>query len=136
MEKPEEGIKELRYIDAIKIKFVREQKKDDTNTLQQVNVRSSMDSDPTAVDFPGLTEYFIYDKNSYQKNQYGSVAVAGQQKDAVKLAKDAVAYCTSGLVDRNKHTNLSYLHKAIKALNQLRMIEDSLVIYRMSRAPE
>ena len=136
LEKPEEGIKELRYIDAIKIKFVREQKKDDTNTLQQVNVRSSMDSDPTAVDFPGLTEYFIYDKNSYQKNQYGSVAVAGQQKDAVKLAKDAVAYCTSGLVDRNKHTNLSYLHKAIKALNQLRMIEDSLVIYRMSRAPE
>ena len=136
LEKPEEGIKELRYIDAIKIKFVREQKKDDTNTLQQVNVRSSMDSDPTAVDFPGLTEYFIYDKNSYQKNQYGSVAVAGQQKDAVKLAKDAVAYCTSGLVDRNKHTNLSYLHKAIKSLNQLRMIEDSLVIYRMSRAPE
>ena len=57
-------------------------------------------------------------------------------KDAVKLAKDSVAYCTSGLVDRNKHTNLSYLHKAIKALNQLRMIEDSLVIYRMSRAPE
>ena len=136
LEKPEEGIKELRYIDAIKIKFVREQKKDDTNTLQQVNVRASMDSDPTAVDFPGLTEYFIYDKNSYQKNQYGSVAVAGQQKDAVKLAKDAVAYCTSGLVDRNKHTNLSYLHKAIKSLNQLRMIEDSLVIYRMSRAPE
>ena len=136
LEKPEEGIKELRYIDAIKIKFVREQKKDDTNTLQQVNVRSSMDSDPTAVDFPGLTEYFIYDKNSYQKNQYGSVAVAGQQKDAVILAKDAVAYCTSGLVDRNKHTNLSYLHKAIKSLNQLRMIEDSLVIYRMSRAPE
>ncbi len=136
LEKPEEGIKELRYIDAIKIKFVREQKKDDTNTLQQVNVRSSMDSDPTSVDFPGLTEYFIYDKNSYQKNQYGSVAVAGQQKDAVKLAKDSVAYCTSGLVDRNKHTNLSYLHKAIKSLNQLRMIEDSLVIYRMSRAPE
>ena len=136
LEKPEEGIKELRYMDAIKTKFVREQKKDTNNTMQVNDARSSLDADPTSADFPGLQEYFIYDKNSYQKNQYGSVAVAGQQKDAVKLAKDAVAYCTSGLVDRNKHTNLSYLHKAIKALNQLRMIEDSLVIYRMSRAPE
>ena len=136
LEKPEEGIKELRYMDAIKTKFVREQKKDVNNTMQVNDARSSLDADPTAADFPGLQEYFIYDKNSYQKNQYGSVAVSGQQKDAVKLAKDSVAYCTSGLVDRNKHTNLSYLHKAIKALNQLRMIEDSLVIYRMSRAPE
>ena len=58
--------------------------------------------------------------HSYQKNQYGSVAVTGQQKDAVKFAKDAVAYCTSGLVDRNKQTVLSYLQKAIKALNQLK----------------
>ena len=58
------------------------------------------------------------------------------ETEAVKIAKDAVAYCTSGLVDRNKKTTLSYLHKAIKALNQLRMIEDSLVIYRLSRAPE
>ena len=136
LEKPEEGIKELRYMDAIKTKFVREQKKDQNKTMQVNDARTSLDSDPTSADFPGLTEYFIYDKNSYQKNQYGSVSVSGQQKDAVKLAKDSVAYCTSGLVDRNKHTNLSYLHKAIKALNQLRMIEDSLVIYRMSRAPE
>ncbi len=135
LEKPEEGIKELRYMDAIKTKFVREQKKD-TNSNVVNSMKVSMDADPTTADFPGLTEYFIYDKNSYQKNQYGSVAVSGQQKEAVKLAKDSVAYCTSGLVDRNKHTNLSYLHKAIKALNQLRMIEDSLVIYRMSRAPE
>ena len=135
LEKPEEGIKELRYMDAIKTKFVREQKKD-TNSNVVNSMKVSMDADPTTADFPGLTEYFIYDKNSYQKNQYGSVSVSGQQKDAIKLAKDSVAYCTSGLVDRNKHTNLSYLHKAIKALNQLRMIEDSLVIYRMSRAPE
>ena len=54
----------------------------------------------------------------------------------LSLQKDAVAYCTSGLVDRNKQTVLSYLQKSIKALNQLRMIEDSLVIYRLSRAPE
>ena len=54
----------------------------------------------------------------------------------IKMAKDSITYCTSGLVDRNKGTVLSYLHKAIKSLNQLRMIEDSLVIYRLSRAPE
>ena len=58
------------------------------------------------------------------------------QKVQLKIAKDAITYCTSGLVDRNKQTVLSYLHKAIKALNQLRMVEDSLVIYRLSRAPE
>ena len=54
----------------------------------------------------------------------------------VKIAPDAITFCHSGLVDRNKQTILSYLHKSIKALNQLRMIEDSLVIYRLSRAPE
>ena len=52
------------------------------------------------------------------------------------MQKDSITYCTSGLVDRNKGSVLSYLHKAIKGLNQLRMIEDSLVIYRLSRAPE
>merc|ERR1712159_80639 len=60
----------------------------------------------------------------------------GGSGGGVKFAKDAISYCTSGLVDRNKGTTLSYLHKAIKAINQLRMIEDSLVIYRLSRAPE
>ena len=138
LEKPEEGIKELRYIDALKIKYVREQKKKGgANAIQYTNNdRPGLDGNPLDAEFPGLSEYFIYTPNSYQKNQYGSVAVSGQQKDAVKFAKDAIAYCTSGLVDRNKHTVLSYLQKAIKALNQLRMIEDSLVIYRLSRAPE
>jgi len=138
LEKPEEGIKELRYIDALKIKYVREQKKKGgANAIQYTNNNKPGGNDnPIDADFEGLTEYFIYTPNSYQKNQYGSVAVTGQQKDAVKFARDAVAYCTSGLVDRNKQTVLSYLQKAIKALNQLRMIEDSLVIYRLSRAPE
>ena len=139
LERPEEGIKELRYIDALKIKYVREQKKKGgANAIQYANNnRPGLDgSNPLDAEFPGLSEYFIYTPNSYQKNQYGSVAVTGQQKDAIKFAKDAIAYCTSGLVDRNKHTVLSYLQKAIKALNQLRMIEDSLVIYRLSRAPE
>ena len=138
LEKPEEGIKELRYIDALKIKYVREQKKKGgANAIQYTPGNNpGASNDPLNADFEGLTEYFIYTPHSYQKNQYGSVAVTGQQKDAVKFAKDAIAYCTSGLVDRNKQTVLSYLQKAIKALNQLRMIEDSLVIYRLSRAPE
>ena len=138
LDKPEEGIKELRYIDALKIKYVREQKKKGgANAIQYTPGNNpGASNDPLNADFEGLTEYFIYTPHSYQKNQYGSVAVTGQQKDAVKFAKDAVAYCTSGLVDRNKQTVLSYLQKAIKALNQLRMIEDSLVIYRLSRAPE
>ncbi len=138
IEKPEEGIKELRYIDALKIKYVREQKKKGgANAIQYTPGNNpGASNDPLNADFEGLTEYFIYTPHSYQKNQYGSVAVTGQQKDAVKFAKDAVAYCTSGLVDRNKQTVLSYLQKSIKALNQLRMIEDSLVIYRLSRAPE
>jgi len=61
---------------------------------------------------------------------------AGSAGGGIKMTKDSIAYCTSGLVDRNKGNTLSFLHKAIKSLNQLRMIEDSLVIYRLSRAPE
>ena len=57
-------------------------------------------------------------------------------QEGIKIAADAVAQSTSGLMDLNKKMNLSFLHKAIKSLNQLRMIEDSLVIYRLSRAPE
>ena len=132
---PEEGIKELRYMDAAKVKFVREQKKDGNAGAIALSQRPGADSDPTKYDFPGITEYFIYNPGN-TKNSYGSVTVTTQKTEAVKIAKDAVAYCTSGLVDRNKKTTLSYLHKAIKALNQLRMIEDSLVIYRLSRAPE
>ena len=83
--------------------------------------------------YPEVEEYFIYSpKPNYP---LGMVSGAGGQK-GVKIAKDTITYVNSGLVDRNKGTVLSYLHKAIKALNQLRMIEDSLVIYRLSRAPE
>ena len=79
-------------------------------------------------------EYFQYTPSP--NATYGLNAMSRGNSKSIKLAKDAVTYCTSGLVDRNKNTVLSYLHKAIKALNQLRMIEDSLVIYRLSRAPE
>ena len=71
-------------------------------------------------------------KPAYPTNNLGG----GGGAKGTRIAKDAITYCTSGLVDRNKGNVLSYLHKAIKSLNQLRMIEDSLVIYRLSRAPE
>ena len=129
VKKPEEGIKELRYIDPMKMRFVRQEKKQ--NRSGGVDL-SRMDE--TSKNFyPDIEEYFVYTpKPNYP---LGMVSGAGGQK-GIKIAKDTIAYINSGLVDRNKGTVLSYLHKAIKALNQLRMIEDSLVIYRLSRAPE
>ena len=125
--KPEEGIKELRYIDPMKIKYIRqEKKKPDEQRL--VNLRLAAEE---KVLNPEIDEYFLYTPTPNYPSMGG-----GQQKNAVKIAKDSITYVTSGLVDRNKGSVLSYLHKAIKALNQLRMIEDSLVIYRLSRAPE
>jgi hypothetical protein len=125
---PHDGIQDLRYIDPMKMKHVRQEKKSDKNDkILRVN-RSSEEQ----TKFPEIEEYFIYTPGQ----NYPSGSLAGGSKGAIKIAKDSITYCTSGLVDRNKGTVLSYLHKAIKALNQLRMIEDSLVIYRLSRAPE
>ena len=127
---PMEGIQDLRYIDPMKMKFVRQQKKEDPRTKIQVGAKGG----PEGVNEPDIEEYFLYTaKPNYNS---GMVAGSGAKRGSVKIAKDSVVYCSSGLVDRNKGTVLSYMHKAIKALNQLRMIEDSLVIYRLSRAPE
>jgi len=129
--KPQEGIQELRYIDALKIRHVRKEKKKTNQDL--INARLNLKDDTDNVATPEIDEYFVYTpKQAYPT---GMISGAGANK-GVKIAKDAIVYCTSGLVDRNKGNILSYLHKAIKSLNQLRMIEDSLVIYRMSRAPE
>ena len=130
LKKPQEGIQELRYIDAMKMRYVRKTKKDNKNP--GILVRKN-NEDPMDLIFPEVEEYFMYTP----KLQYPNQAAGGMNDSkGVKIAKDAITYCTSGLVDRNKGTTLSYLHKAIKSLNQLRMIEDSLVIYRLSRAPE
>ena len=135
LKKPQEGIQELRYIDAMKMRYVRQQKKkpNDNSNYAKSNVDNPMD-----YDFPEIEEYFIYNpKSSYPVGAIGGQATSTPTQNAgVKIARDSISYCTSGLVDRNKGTCLSYLHKAIKSLNQLRMIEDSLVIYRISRAPE
>lgn len=130
VKKPEEGIQELRYIDPVKIKHVRQEKR--TSNSLGTNISSLTNLNLNEVTFPEIEEYYIYTPTvTYPSSMLGTSA-----KGAVKIAKDSITYCTSGLVDRNKGNVLSYMHKAIKALNQLRMIEDSLVIYRMSRAPE
>ena len=129
LKNPEEGIQELRYIDAMKMRYVRKQKKNKQKDLNRLN---PLKNDPMDYDFPELEEFFIYNP----KTVAGSNPMQTSTNTGIKMTKDSVAYCTSGLVDRNKGSTLSYLHKAIKSLNQLRMIEDSLVIYRLSRAPE
>ena len=114
---PKQGIMELRYIDPTKIKKVRQIKKKKDNN-------SSVDM------IQKTDEYFLYNEKGIMSAGMGG-ANAG-----IKIAADAIAYCPSGLIDGNSGRVLSYLHKAIKPVNQLRMIEDALVIYRISRAPE
>ena len=130
LKKPEEGIVELRYIDSMKMRYVRQQKKP-KNDIRIANINND---NPMEYEFPEIEEYFVYTPKSSYPSQMPSAMTGGNK--GIKFTRDSVAYCTSGLVDRNKGSTLSYLHKAIKAVNQLRMIEDSLVIYRLSRAPE
>jgi len=109
---PKAGIKELRYIDPIKLRKVKEiEEKEDPKTGAKLIVKTD--------------EYFIFQDNSQTTHGQG-----------VKIHPDAILYCTSGMLDPSRKRILSYLHKAIKSVNQLRMMEDSLVIYRISRAPE
>jgi len=128
LKNPQQGIQDLRYIDPMKMKYVRQEKSPDPNKLGVLYQKTN----PEKIITPEIEEYFIYTPSP----NFPSSTLSGSAKGSVKIAKDSVTYCTSGLVDRNKNSVLSYLHKAIKALNQLRMIEDSLVIYRLSRAPE
>jgi len=112
------GIKELRYIDPRNIRKVREQKKKKTESGVPVVQDGA--------------EYYVYNNKGFIKAP-GSTATNSQ---GIKIAKDSIVNITSGLVNPGGDTVLSYLHKAIKPMNQLRSMEDSLVIYRISRAPE
>jgi len=116
-ENPVAGIKELRYIDPRKLRKVRELKKqkDDKTGAEVVNVAN---------------EYYIYNDKvvTGSSTNYGPVGV--------RITTDSIISVVSGLMDSRRAVVLSYLHKAIKPLNQLRMIEDATVIYRISRAPE
>ena len=115
LDNPAEGIKELRYVDPHKIKKVR-----------QITKPKTAD-EFMKYDFGKGEEYFLYNPKGLNNTSANS---------GIRIAKDAITYCTSGIMDTNRNIVLSYLHKGIKVLNQLRMIEDSLVIYRISRAPE
>ena len=112
---PRRGIVDLRYIEPRKIRKVREMQKG-TKSGSSVDIVKKIE------------EYYIY-------NDKGLVVQSGTSQ-GIKISADSITYCPSGLVDQNKGHVLSYLHKAIKPVNQLRMIEDALVIYRISRAPE
>ena len=112
---PRKGLQEIRYIDPRKIKKVREQRKEvDKKTGLEI-VRK-------------VDDFYLYNDKGIDQNTGTSTGV--------KISPDAITYCPSGLVDMHKGTVLSHLNKAIKPVNQLRMIEDALVIYRISRAPE
>ena len=113
---PKNGIKELRYIDPRKIKKIREIKKKDGKM-----------KNGDAPELMEYKEYYVYN----EKGVGGSMNTGG-----IRIHPDAISFCPSGLVDQQKNVILSHLHKVIKPVNQLRMIEDSLVIYRISRAPE
>jgi hypothetical protein len=116
--KPKEGIRELRYVDPRKIRKVREiQKERDPKTGAQI--------------IKSIAEYYVYNDRGTTTQTY-----TAQVNQGVRIAPDSIINVNSGLMDAKNTFVISYLHKAIKALNQLRMIEDAVVIYRISRAPE
>jgi len=111
------GITELKYLDPRKIKRIREVRKKRPEGVTGPNMLTVVDE---------FVEYYLF-------NEKG---VINSTSGGIKIAPDTIAYCPSGLVDQTKNMVLSYMHKAIKPVNQLRMIEDATVIYRIARAPE
>jgi hypothetical protein len=124
--KPNEGIKELRYIDPRNIKKVREIKKENIKNDIQIQKVSK--------------EYYIYNPAGFLKKTGTQQTYAGDLQNSLAkghtISPDSIIYCTSGYMNVENNLILSYLHKAIRPLNQLRSLEDSLIIYRISRAPE
>lgn len=128
---PHGGIQDIRYIDTLKLHHVRRAKKSKKDSL---GPKMYGDKNSFEQAFPDIEEYFVY--NPKQTYPVGTADMSAGANEGVRFSKDSIAYCTSGLIDLNKGTTLSYLNKAIKVLNQLRMIEDSIVIYRLSRSSE
>lgn len=116
---PKSGIKELRYVDPRKIRKIKEivKKRDGEAVVQQVK-----------------NEYYIYNDRGFTGK--GNIGVSDNGIQGLKIAKDSIVHGTSGIVNETNTLVLSHLHKAIKPVNQLRMLEDAAVIYRISRAPE
>ena len=133
LDNPKKGITELRYIDPMKIKKVR-QKID--NKPKDSLARAAIKGTALEYEYGTFVDYYLYNPKGFYKG--GVLGPVGDMSlsQGVKMAVDSVTFVPSGLQDLNKRMTLGFLHKAIKSLNQLRMIEDSLVIYRLSRAPE
>ena len=112
---PTLGITELKYIDPRKIKKIREVRKTRPEGAKNLEIVDE------------FVEYYLFN----EKGVSGTTSGGG-----LKIAPDTIAFCPSGLVDQQKNIVMSHLHKAIKPVNQLRMIEDAVVIYRIARAPE
>ena len=113
------GIQELRYIDPRKIRKVREVKKDKlTNGVEVIKE---------------INEFFIYNEKGLN---YTPGVAPSNGNSGIRISTDAIAFCPSGLLDLDRNIIEGYLHKAIKPVNQLKMMADSLVIYRLARAPE
>lgn len=119
--RPQEGIQEIRPIDATKIRKIKEIKKE-RDPASGASIVKKVD------------EYYIFTEAG--NASYQSQAAGSKSSNAVKIHPDAISYVTSGLTDSRRKKVISYLHKALKPVNQLRMMEDALVIYRLSRAPE
>jgi hypothetical protein len=118
---PERGIAELRYVDPVNIQKVKQYKRELNAQGQRI--------------ITGADEFYVYSKDGFRTGMHMNTGT-NSVSSALRISPDAVVYITSGLFDsRNKRT-VGYLHKAIKPLNQLRMMEDAVVIYRLSRAPE
>ena len=115
---PKGGLIDLRYIDPRKIRKVTEYEEKKPDQLRGMDLNTQLTQ--------RAASYFLYNPKGLKNST----------NQGMKIAPDSVTYCHSGIQDLNKNMTLSHLHKAIKAVNQLRMIEDSLVIYRLSRAPE
>ena len=126
---PKKGILELRYIDPLKIRRVRQK-------IKKVEDPIAIRGTALEHEWGDYVDYYVYNPKGYgrQSSMIGTGDFSSNQ--GIKIAYDAITYVHSGLQDMNKRMHLSFLHKGIKALNQLRMIEDALVIYRLSRAPE
>jgi len=115
--KLKEGIQEIRPIDSSKIRKVKQ-------------VKTKTDQATGAKLVENVDEYYVY------QEKYSAAPGSSMQTNGIKLTEDSVSYVTSGLLSEDRKKVVSFLHKAIKPINQLRMMEDSLVIYRLARAPE
>jgi len=111
---PRAGIKDLRYIDPRKIRKIKE-------PIKEKDKRTGVTV------YRGSNEYYFYNPKGITTQN---------QSQGVKIAKDSICYVNSGILDNRNNLIYSHLHKAIKPLNQLRMLEDAVVIYRLARAPE